>query len=243
MTVAIVRQEIECDGFVVMPQVLSVEEVDALAAAISGLTDDIRVQGRGGTRGLLQMVSAVRALASDSAVNAAAVGALGSDCFAVRALLFDKTPAANWKVAWHQDLTIAVRARREVEGYGPWSVKAGVPHVQPPVSVLERMVAVRVHLDDCGPDNGPLRVLPGSHRAGCLRAPEIGAWREQVAEVSCIVPSGGLLVMRPLLLHASSPANNPAHRRVIHIEYAAVALAGGLEWCESWGHAATSPSA
>src|SRR5205814_8024343 len=84
----------------------------------------------------------------------------------------------------------------------------------------------------CGPDNGPLRVLPGSHRAGLLRASEIDAWRQRVAELSCIVLRGGLLVMRPLLLHASSPAKSPAHRRVIHVEYAATHLFGGLEWFE-----------
>ena len=104
--------------------------------------------------------------------------------------------------------------------------------MQPPISVLERMVAVRVHLDDCGADNGPVRVLPGSHRAGRLRAAEIAGWRQRIAEVSCIVPRGGLLVMRPLLLHASSPARRPGHRRVIHIEYAATNLHSGLEWFE-----------
>jgi ectoine hydroxylase-related dioxygenase (phytanoyl-CoA dioxygenase family) len=174
-------------------------------------------------------------LAQQASVRSAAVAVLGSNCFPVRALLFDKTPSANWKVAWHQDLTIAVGARRDVDGYGPWSSKGGVPHVQPPIAILERMLAIRVHLDDCGPDNGPVRVLPGSHRARRLSVAEIDAWRRRVAEVSCIVPPGGLLVMRPLLLHASSAAKSPAHRRVIHIEYAATGLPEGLEWYEAWG--------
>ena len=235
MTTTVRAMRVEEDGFAVVPGVLRAAETDALGEALSAATERSRVRGRGGARGLFQLVPEIRALASHAAVRATAVAALGPDCFPVRALLFDKTPATNRKVAWHQDLTIAVRARREVDGYGPWSVKAGVPHVQPPIPVLERMVAVRVHLDDCGADNGPVRVLPGSHRAGRIRAAEIEEWRRRVAEVSCVVPRGGLLVMRPLLLHASSPAKSPAHRRVIHIEYAATALPDGLEWFEQWG--------
>jgi hypothetical protein len=188
--------------------------------------------GCGGARGLFERVPGIRTLAQQEPVRAAAVATLGPVCLPLRALLFDKTPAANWKVAWHQDLTIAVRARRDVDGYGPWSSKGGIPHVQPPVRVLEQMVAVRVHLDECGADNGPVRVLPGSHRSGRLNAGEIDGWRRRVAEVTCTVPRGGLLVMRPLLLHRSSRALRPGHRRVVHIEYAATDLVDGLEWFE-----------
>jgi ectoine hydroxylase-related dioxygenase (phytanoyl-CoA dioxygenase family) len=127
---------------------------------------------RGGLRRLLEHAS-VRALARSAAVRAVAESVLGESCFAVRAILFDKTPDANWKVAWHQDLSIAVRARREIPGYEAWSVKDGVAHVQPPASVLEQMLAVRGHLDECGPENGPVRVISGSHRRGRLTAEQI----------------------------------------------------------------------
>jgi ectoine hydroxylase-related dioxygenase (phytanoyl-CoA dioxygenase family) len=96
------------------------------------------------------------------------------------------------------------------------------------------MVAVRRHLDDCGAENGPVRVLPGSHRVGRLGSEEIAAWRERTPPVECLVPRGGLLVMRSLLLHASSPATAPVHRRVLHLESAAETLPGGLEWHERW---------
>jgi ectoine hydroxylase-related dioxygenase (phytanoyl-CoA dioxygenase family) len=129
-------------------------------------------------------------------------------------------------VPWHQDLTIAVQERLEVPGYGPWTVKAGVAHVQPPVAVLERMVAVRLHLDDCGAENGPVRVLRGSHRLGRMAAAPMDAGEEVV----CTVGRGGVVLMRPLLWHASSPAVSVAHRRVIHVEFAAAELAGGLRW-------------
>jgi ectoine hydroxylase-related dioxygenase (phytanoyl-CoA dioxygenase family) len=144
-------------------------------------------------------------------------------------LLFDKPPEANWKVPWHQDLTIAVKEKRDTPGFGPWSIKAGVLHVQPPVAVLETMLAVRIHLDDCDESNGPLRVIPGSHLLGRLSTEQI---REMSAPpaVSCTVEAGGALLMRPLLLHASSASRSPLHRRVIHIEFASCDLPGELEW-------------
>jgi hypothetical protein len=86
------------------------------------------------------------------------------DAFAVPATLFDKTADANWLVPWHQDLTICVKKKVDVPGYGPWTIKAGVPHVQPPVAILDRRLAVRIHLDNCSERNGALRVLPGTHR-------------------------------------------------------------------------------
>ena len=155
---------------------------------------------------------------------------LGPHCFAVRAILFDKTPTANWKVVWHQDLTIAVRERASVLGFGPWSEKDGVAHVQPPETLLERMLAVRLHLDDCGADNGPVRVLPGSHRVGRLSAGAIDQWRGAREEVACLAERGAILAFRPLLLHASSPATVAAHRRVIHIEFAVDELPEPLAW-------------
>jgi len=155
---------------------------------------------------------------------------LGPGAFAVRGILFDKTPDANWKVPWHQDLSIAVKEQIEVSGFGPWSLKAGVVHVQPPTGVLESMLAVRLHLDDCGPANGPLRVLSGTHRFGRLEAGSIERLRGEFNEVTCPVASGGALLMRPLILHASSAAKEPGRRRVVHLEFAAAELPGGLEW-------------
>ncbi|WP_223639792.1 phytanoyl-CoA dioxygenase family protein [Corallococcus sp. EGB] len=224
-------ERIEREGFAILPHGITPDAADALLQALHSVSEDAAAsQRRGGVRNLLENVPAVRELARSGHVREAAEAVLGSHCFAVRGLLFDKTPDANWKVIWHQDLTLAVRERRDVPGFGPWSEKAGVPCVQPPTSVLEDMVAVRVHLDDCGEDNGPVRVLAGSHREGRLHSSLIPGWLERSPPVDCLVPRCGLLVMRPLLLHASSPARVPAHRRVIHLEFAARPLPGGLEW-------------
>jgi ectoine hydroxylase-related dioxygenase (phytanoyl-CoA dioxygenase family) len=137
--------------------------------------------------------------------------------FPVRAIYFDKTPQANWSVGWHQDLAIAVKQRREVPGFGPWSVKEGIPHVQPPAGILEKKLTVRLHLDDTKESNGALRVLPGSHRFGRLTSEQIEELKPKLTEVVCSVSAGDVLLMRPLLLHASNRALTPSQRRVLHI--------------------------
>ncbi len=221
-------------GFSVVPAALSAAEVSGLVAAVEGLAPAGEAESRGGRRDLFSRLPAVQRLAGHFAIHRWPAAVLGDASFAVRAILFDKTADANWKVAWHQDLTIPIRERRAAPGFGPWSDKAGIPHVQPPHAVLARMLTVRIHLDQCDRDNGPVRVFPGSHRFGRLSADQIDEWKGRSAPVDTTCPVGGLLLMRPLLLHASSPALRPGHRRVIHLEYAADELPAGLEWRERW---------
>jgi hypothetical protein len=148
----------------------------------------------------------------------------------VQCILFDKSSRANWLVAMHQDLSIPVRDPIEHPELAGWSQKDGVLYVQPPVSVLENLVAVRVHLDDCGSASGPLRVVPGSHRHGRIQADEATALRQQLGETECRAPRGSALVMRPLLLHASSKAAANVRRRVLHFLYGPRNLPFGLAW-------------
>jgi len=219
---------IEERGFALVPSAIPADERRRL---LDGIATQIPPDSaRGGTRLRTAAVPAVRAVASGSTMQAVATSVLGAAAFPVRAIYFDKNASANWKVAWHQDLTIAVRARVDRDGFGPWSVKAGVPHVQPPVGVLKRMVSVRLHLDDCTASNGPLRVIPRSHTSGRLSPSDIAATLARAAEHVCTARAGDLLVFRPLLLHSSSAAAEPGHRRVLHIEYAYEPLPGGLEW-------------
>ncbi|MDB6068426.1 MAG: hypothetical protein JWR26_4634 [Pedosphaera sp.] len=228
-------RDLNRDGFAVIPDALQAAAISELIDALNQADSDasaVRQRGREtyAIRNLLEAVPAVRALAASPVIRSPVEAVLGSGARAVRGLLFDKTADANWKVAWHQDLTIAVEQRVDVPGFGPWSIKAGVEHVQPPVEILQRMLTLRLHLDDCNEMNGPLQVLPGSHIAGKLNAKVIQTWRDRTSAVTCAVNRGGILLMRPLLLHASSPAKTPAHRRVIHLEFAAEALPGGLDW-------------
>jgi len=170
----------------------------------------------------------VRSIASSPPASDLARSILGEGARLVRAILFDKIPGANWTVPWHQDLTIAVAERHDVEGFGPWSVKEGVVHVQPPVAVLEEMATFRIHLDECGQDNGPVRVIPGSHRHGRIAESDLS--RYLTDETPCVGGVGSVLVMRPLILHASSPAKSPSHRRVLHMEFAGGDLPKPLHW-------------
>ena len=149
---------------------------------------------------------------------------------AVRAILFDKSPDTNWLVTWHQDLTIAVREKREVSGFGPWSVKEGLPHVQPPAELLGRMLTLRLHLDDADEENGALRVLPGTHVLGKLDAERIQSLRAEIPEHVCAAKAGDVLLMRPLLLHASGKSSSIRHRRILHVEFADFDLPDGLQW-------------
>lgn len=228
LTPPTVAERVARDGWAVTGPCVPQLALDKVIAELEPLA--ARAAGRGGVRNLFDVAPAVRALATSTAVREVAEAVLGDRCFAVRALLFDKTPDSNWKVVWHQDLTIAVRARAAVHGFGPWSEKAGVPHVQAPEDVLERMLAVRVHLDDCGVDNGPVRVIPGSHRVGRLNGEGIDSYRAAYEPVDCLAERGGILAFRPLILHASSPALRPGRRRVVHFDFAADALPAPLEW-------------
>jgi len=169
-------------------------------------------------------------LASSPLLESIVEAALGAPGFAVRGILFNKLDGANWNVAWHQDCMIPVRAQIDLPDFGPWTWKAGVLHVEPPAFVLERMITLRIHLDDCGDDNGPLRVIAGSHRNGKLAAAEVAELTANKRERVCAVSRGGIVAMHPLLLHASSKAAQPAQRRVVHLEYAVDSLPGGLQW-------------
>jgi ectoine hydroxylase-related dioxygenase (phytanoyl-CoA dioxygenase family) len=221
-----------CDGYFIQENVISQNQVERLRLAIAAIPSGAEVRrkrGVYGVRNLLEICPDVAALAAQSCVRQFVTPILGDHAFAVRAVFFDKVPDANWSLFWHQDNVIAVKERLELPGFVGWSQKAGVWQVQPPVEFLANMVAVRVHLDDCEMDNGPLRVLPGSHRFGWLDN-ELADWKQRVPAVTCIVKCGGVVAMCPLTLHASAAAQAVGHRRVIHIEYAAEELPGGLQW-------------
>jgi hypothetical protein len=217
-------------GYAVVAGVFSSAECDAMLTFLTPVSSRVQVGRRGGARNLLASVPEVSQLARSPQLRALVEPILGSKCFAIGATLFDKTPMANWRVPWHQDLTIAVQGQRDVPGWGRWSKKSGVQCVQPSVAILEHMLAVRVHLDPCEVSDGCLRAIPGSHRLGRLTDPAIQSLRQNREGLPCPVPRGGVLLMRPLLLHGSSPALGPNHRRVIHIEYACTDLPSGIAW-------------
>jgi ectoine hydroxylase-related dioxygenase (phytanoyl-CoA dioxygenase family) len=215
------------DGFQTAAAFLTIAQIEALRSAL------VSRKIAPGRRDVMRSVRAIAELAGAPKISSLLEETLEKKCFPVRSIFFDKTPEANWLVPWHQDITVAVKERVELPGYGPWSSKEGVPHVQPPIEILENMVTVRLHLDDCDESNGALRVIPGSHRLGRLSAARIAEVRSREKEVVCSVQAGDAFLMRPLLLHASSQAIAPTHRRVIHLEYASGSLPEGLVWAET----------
>jgi len=155
---------------------------------------------------------------------------IGKAARPVRAVLFDKTPNANWAVAWHQDRTIVVRERREVEGFGPWSRKDGLLHVAPPIEVLEGMATLRIHLDPCGPDNAPLKVALGSHLLGRVAARDVARRADEHRQLECCATVGDVWAYSTPILHASERARRPVRRRVLQVDFSALDLPGGLYW-------------
>jgi len=155
---------------------------------------------------------------------------LGQAAVPVRVVAFDKTPEINWSVAWHQDRTIAVQERLDVDGFGPWSTKDDIIHVEPPVAILEGMVTLRLHLDDCGEDNAPLKVALGSHTLGLVPADQAAKVANRCEVLTCLAEAGDVWAYATLILHASERSRSDGRRRVLQVDYAACDLPGGLVW-------------
>jgi len=212
------------DGTRLFSGVLSPVEAAALAERLKP-----QITGRPGTR--LQVEPDVAALlAADGPVGRVAAGLIGPDAAPVRAVLFDKSPDANWIVAWHQDRTIAVCERHETPGFGPWSTKDGVLHVAPPISVLERMATLRLHLDPVDDDNAPLVVALGSHRFGYVPANQAAARAADSRNLLCEAGAGDVWAYSTPILHMSARSVGDRRRRVLQIDYAAAPLPQPLQW-------------
>ncbi len=219
--------DLERDGFAIVEDAI---DPAILRATIESL-GSMKTQGAG-TRNLLEHIWC-RQLAPRLMENTAIGSALSATPVAIQCTLFDKTPDTNWLVAIHQDLSVPVKRRVSHPALGVWSEKEGQPFVQAPQELLQRLLAVRLHLDDCTKDSGALRVVPGSHSLGRLGQDEANSYRDQVGERPCEIRAGGAMLLRPLLLHASSKSAAPGHRRVLHFLFAPLSPGYGLEWPQS----------
>lgn len=226
--------QLTVDGFAILPQLYTQPEIAALLRCIESAPAagaNFRCsQDVFAIRNLLGEIPALGALLDTAALRELLGELFPAGCHLTKAIYFDKPAGSNWLVAWHQDLMINVDRRAGVPGFGPWTAKAGWVAVQPPVEVLENTVTVRLHLDDCDAANGALKVVPGSHRRGVVPAKTIAG--QTATATVCAVPAGGALLMRPLLLHASSRSTSDRPRRVIHLEFSAEELPEGLAWRE-----------
>ena len=207
---------IDRSGFWIEEAVLAESECEQMVNALSNCS---LKRSRAGARHLMSH-PAVAALASDRRLLAMARRALGAGAVPYRATLFEKSGRSNWLVVWHQDTALPLEARFDAPDWGPWSEKAGIIYAHAPASALSRIVALRVHLDAATSENGPLRVIPASHMAGLMTDEQVFAFADAREHVECLVGRGGVMAMRPLLVHSSHKARSGDPRRVLHIEYA-----------------------
>ena len=212
------------DGAAHFPSVLSTDDLDALrdlAGQAVGARPGTRLRGSDILTEVLSTTGSVGALTTRLTSPAARP---------VRAVMFDKTPEANWAVAWHQDRTLPVAKRVEVEGFGPWSTKDGLLHVAPPFEILARMVTLRIHLDPVDTANAPLRAALGSHRLGRVPAEDAAGRAAEHPVIVCLAEAADVWAYATPILHASDRAEPPRRRRVLQVDYADFDLPGGLDW-------------
>ncbi len=195
---------------------------------LHGILRDVPIQRAGarlrGTAGLEALLQARGIIGSIAARH------LGDAALPVRALLFDKSAAGNWALGWHQDRTIVVAERHETAGFGPWTVKAGMHHVEPPPALQAAMITLRVHLDPVDESNAPLLVAPASHRLGRIVQSDIDSVVRRCGTSTCLAEAGDVWAYATPIVHASAPAAQPRRRRVLQIDYAAAPLPGALRW-------------
>jgi ectoine hydroxylase-related dioxygenase (phytanoyl-CoA dioxygenase family) len=214
------RECVKQNGFAIIRDVLPWQDIKGV---LSDFEDTTLRHSRAGVRHAFDSAGIAR-FSRNSQLLAIARETLGGAAFPFRATLFDKSSAANWLVVWHQDTALPMQERHETPGWGPWSVKEGVIYAHACAGALSQVLALRVHLDDSRADNGPLRALPATRNLGVLDDDTLHMLAAQIAPVDCLVARGGVLAMRPLLVHASSKSQAAAPRRVLHIEYAASAV-------------------
>ena len=153
-----------------------------------------------------------------------------SNYFLTKAIYFDKPPTSNWFVPYHQDLSVSVNQKVALDGYTNWTSKKGQFGVQPPIEILARTITLRIHFDKTNQFNGALKVISKSHKRGIIRTVSKD-WNLD-AEHICPVEKGGVMLMKPLTLHASNRTTNNKQRRVIHLEFCDIELPKPLKWLE-----------
>jgi ectoine hydroxylase-related dioxygenase (phytanoyl-CoA dioxygenase family) len=228
------QDNIGLNGFTILDDIYNGGEVDAILNVINKAdqsdptfrkTDDLFA-----IRQFLKSVPEVKRLIFNDKLKSMIRNLFGEQYFVVKSIYFDKPEKSNWFVAWHQDLTISVDRKTELLGYGPWTIKLNQFAVQPPIEILQDNFTIRIHLDDTDAGNGALKVIPGSHLKNIRRVDSLD-WKNE-PETTCNVNAGGVMIMRPLLMHASNRTTSNKQRRVIHIEFGRQELPEEISWVE-----------
>ncbi|TKB99383.1 phytanoyl-CoA dioxygenase family protein [Pedobacter cryotolerans] len=228
------KVEIAENGFTTVNNIYTDEEIEQILWAINHANQTKETFRKSADlfaiRQFLKEIPEMRNLVFNEKLNNIMVQILGDKYFVVKSIYFDKPETSNWYVAYHQDLTISVDKKIELENFGPWTAKQNQFAVQPPIHILENNFTIRIHLDDTDENNGALRVIPQSHLKKVYR-PETIDWTTEI-ETTCVVNKGGIMIMKPLILHSSSRTTNNKKRRVIHIEFSNQELPTALKWAE-----------
>ncbi len=213
---------------------IEIKRIFVSSSVIDSMKDEVKksqeVELKSGVREADKKFKSIKALSNSEQFIDLASSILGSKPEIVRVIYYDKTPEKNWLVTWHQDKTIALDSKEEIEGWGVWSIKDNIHHAQPPLDVLNKMVTFRLHLDDADRDNGCLKVIPQSHHLGILSQSELTDVVNSKEPYLCEVEAGDLVIMKPHTLHSSSKSVMAKHRRVVHIEYSNYDLPSNLNW-------------
>ena len=228
------RQDLLDHGFNVINNIYSKEELNSIIDAVNKVDtskDTFRkTKDLFAIRQFLKEIPETISLIFTDNFRSLLQKMIGNNFFVVKSIYFDKPETSNWYVSYHQDLTISVDKKIEIENFGPWTTKHNQYAVQPTIDILENITAIRIHLDDTDENNGALKVIPKSHVKGIYR-PETINWDIET-ETTCSVKQGGVMLMKPLLLHSSKRTVNNKKRRVIHIEFSNVVLPMSLKWAE-----------
>ena len=230
----LIKEKILVEGFAVIDTFFSDEEIERLIQVISKVDTSRRTVRKTADlfaiRQFLKEIPEVIGIIFNDRLTALITELSGDDFFVAKSIYFDKPESSNWFVAYHQDLTISVDKKSNLEGFGPWTAKQDQFSVQPPLAILQDNFTIRIHLDNTTEENGALKVIPKSHLKGVYRAETID-WSVEVENI-CTVSKGGIMFMKPLLLHSSGRTTNNDPRRVIHIEFSRSPLPGDLKWAE-----------
>ena len=229
-----VKETISTEGFAVINDVFTEEEIDLLLQTISLIDTSAETFRKTNElfairQFLKEMPGCVELIFNQQLIKIIST-IFGKDYFVVKSIYFDKPASSNWFVSYHQDLTISVDKKITIDGFGPWTIKQNQFAVQPPLNILQDNFTIRIHLDKTTEANGALHVIPGSHLKEVYR-PETIEWANETENV-CSVERGGIMLMKPLLLHSSARTSNNNQRRVIHIEFSRCALPDNLKWSE-----------
>ncbi|UFH33279.1 phytanoyl-CoA dioxygenase family protein [Chryseobacterium sp. C-71] len=228
------KKTIADKGFSVISNVFSTEEIEKISDVIQNIDTSKETFRKSedlfAIRQFLKEIPEVKDLIFNKNLKTIIKEIFGENYFVVKSIYFDKPEKSNWYVAYHQDLTISVDKKLELENFGPWTTKQNQFAVQPPLDILENIFTIRIHLDDTDENNGALKVVPKSHSKGIYR-PETIDWDVET-ETICNVNKGGVMIMKPLLLHGSNRTTNGKKRRVIHIEFSDRELPDELQWSE-----------